>query len=174
MRTGFHGGLQRYPGCVKDQHEQARATVGQLINLTRAGELDTVVGALTMLTYIGDRQRERLRHILGALIEATGAMLLGKASSLKASGTFGADLRRADESVVDIDSLDPPVRATIRALLAEVNEHPEDTADQLDLAVAGEAQETVEAVALALQWTVDAVESCEDSGVPLPEWLHAS
>jgi hypothetical protein len=163
----------RYPRCVSDQHEKARATVGHLVSLTRAGEVDAVVGALTMLSYAGGR-RERLRHILGALIEATGAMLLGKAGELRYSGTFGADLRRADESIVDIDALDPPVRATIRALLAEINEHPEDAEDQLDLAVAGEAQATVEAVALALQWTVDAMESCEGSGVPLPQWLAAS
>lgn len=159
---------------MKDQQQQARATVGKLIVLTKAGELDTVVGALTMLTYTGNGHRERLRNILAALIEATGSMLLGKAGSLQSSGAFGVDLRRDDQSQVDIDSLEPPLRATIRALLAEINEHPDDAADQLDLAVAGEAHSTVEAVVLALQWTVDAVQSCEDNGLPTPEWLKAS
>jgi hypothetical protein len=73
---------------------------------------------------------------------------------------------------VEIDELDPPVRATIRALLAAVNEHPEDAADQIALAVAGGLQATAEVVVLALRWTVNAVESCAETGVPLPDWLR--
>ncbi len=147
---------------------------GQLINLVRAGELDTVVGSLNMLSYAGPAHRERLRLILASLIEAIGTMVTDKADSMEMSGAFAIDLRRADESAVDIDSLDPPVRATIRAILAQVNEHPDDAADQVDFAVAGGPQATVEVVVLALRWTVEAVESCEDHGLPTPEWLIAS
>jgi len=87
---------------------------------------------------------------------------------------FGLDLRRPDGTKVEIDELEPPVRATMRALLAQVNGHPEDAADQLDLAVAGTERATAEAVVLALRWTVNAVESCAESGVPLPDWLRAA
>jgi len=159
---------------MRDQRQEARATVGQLITLARAGRLDTVVGSLNLLTYAGTGRRERLAHILAALIEATGAMLRGKASRLRSTGTFAVDLRRPDESTVDIDSLEPPVRATIRALLAEINERPDDAADQVSFALAGDEQSAVEAVVLALHWTVDAVETCEDTGLPMPEWLIAS
>lgn len=90
------------------------------------------------------------------------------------SGMFAVDLRRPDGSEVDIDALDPPVRATIRALLAHVNGYPEDAADQIALAVAGGVRGTAEAVVLALRWAVNAVESCTESGVPLPEWLRSA
>jgi hypothetical protein len=66
------------------------------------------------------------------------------------------------------------VRATIRALLAHVNGYPEDGATQIDLAVAGGVQGTAEAVVLALRWAVNAVESCAESGVPLPDWLRSA
>lgn len=156
---------------MKDQRTQARVAAGRLINLARAGRLDTVVGSLNMLSYAGLEHRERLRQILAALIETIAAIVLGKAGSLELSGDFAADLRGPDQSTVDIDSLAPPVRAIIRAILAEVNEHPRDAADQIALAVAGGQQATVEVVVLALRWAVDAVESCAGNEVPMPEWL---
>jgi hypothetical protein len=159
---------------MRDQRTQAREMAGRLINLVRTGQLDTAVGSLNMLSYAGPAHRERLRLILAALIEGIAAMVIDKAGYLRMSGSFAVDLRRDDESVVDIDSLDPPVRATIRAILAQVNEHPEDAADQISFAVAGGRQATVEAVVLALRWTVNAVESCEDNGLPTPDWLVAS
>lgn len=159
---------------MRDQRTQTRAMAGRLIGLVRAGELDTAVGSLNMLSYAGPAHRERLRQILATFIEAIAAMVTDKADSMDMEGAFAVDLRRPDESVVDIDSLDPHVRATIRAILAQVNEHPEDADDQIGFAVAGGRQATVEAVVLALSWTVNAVESCEDNGIPTPEWLIAS
>jgi hypothetical protein len=147
---------------------------GRLINLVRVGELDTAVGSLSMLSYAGPAHRERLRQVLATLIEAIATMVTGKADSMDIGGAFAVDLRREDESAVDIDSLDPPVRAVIRAILAQVNDHPEDADDQIGFAVAGGRQASVEAVVLALRWTINAMENCEDVGLPTPEWLMAS
>jgi hypothetical protein len=158
---------------MTDQRTPALAMAGRLINLVRAGEMDTATGSLSMLSYAGPAHRERLRQVLAILIEAIAAMVTGKAGSMETSGLFAVDLRREDESAVDIDSLDPPVRAVIRAILAQVNDHPEDAAYQIGFAVAGGRQATVEAVVLALRWTVNAVENCEDIGLPTPEWLMA-
>ena len=152
----------------------ARAMVGRLVRLARDGELEAVVCSLSLLGYANPGQRQRMGQLLATLIETTSALLLGHAEPSPEFGMFGVDLRRPDGSTVDIDALDPPVRATIRALLAQVNGHPEDAAEQVELAVAGGDQAAAEAVVLALRWTVNAVESCTESGVPLPDWLLAA
>lgn len=156
------------------ERPDAQLAAGRLVRLARCGELELVVASLRLLTYSGAGRRERLRQILGALIEATAAITRARAAARQLSGVFGADLRRADESTVDIDTIDPPVRATIRALLAAVNDAPEDAADQVALAVAGGDRAAVEVVLLALDWTVNAVESCADCGVSPPNWLEAA
>jgi hypothetical protein len=152
----------------------ARETVGRLVNLARDGEVDAVVGSLSLLSYSDPEQRKRLRQILTTLIDTTSSLLLEHAEPSADNGMFAVDLRRPDGSEVEIDSLDPPVRATIRALLAYVNGSPEDGDAQIDLAVAGGVRGTAEAVVLALRWAVNAVESCAESGVPLPEWLRSA
>jgi len=150
---------------------RARDTVGRLVNLARDGKLGAVVGSLALLGYADTDERTRLRELLTALIEVTATLLRQHAEPSSELNMFGADLRRPDGSPVDIDELDPPVRATIRALLAQVNGHPEDATVQISLAVAGDERATADAVVLALRWTVNAVESCAESGVPLPDWL---
>jgi hypothetical protein len=149
-------------------------TVARLVNLARQGQVDAVVGSLSLLGYADPAQRERLRRILGTLIDATSTMLLQHAEPAAETGMFAVDLTDSDGSTVDIDELEPPVRATIRALLASVNGCPEDAADQVTLAVAGELRATAEVVVMALRWAVNAVESCAESGVPVPDWLHAA
>ncbi|MFL6144962.1 MAG: hypothetical protein ACJ72N_24245 [Labedaea sp.] len=144
-------------------------TAGRLVTMARAGELDAVAGSLTLLTFAGQRQNERLRLILGALIEANASMLIRRANAMGMNGTFGADLRQDDETTVDIDRLDPPVRATVRALLAQVNGCPDDAADQVSLALAGDQQACVKVIVLALQWTLNALEWCTDDA--RPDWL---
>ncbi|HEV2783080.1 MAG TPA: hypothetical protein VGX25_27175 [Actinophytocola sp.] len=147
----------------------ARATAGRLVTLARAGEWDAVRGSLSLLAYAGGGPQERLRHIVGELVEASASMVMWRAAGMGLSGTFSADLRRADESLIDIDGVDPPVRALIRAMLAAVNGCPEDAADQVALALAGGQQASVEVVVLALKWTVSALEWCADEA--RPEWL---
>lgn len=145
--------------------------VGQLVNLARSGELDMVAGSLSLMIYSGFGSRDRLRQILATLVEATGTMVRARAAALGLSGVISADLRRPDQSEVDIDVITPPMRATIRALLAEVNGCPADAADQVALAVAGDDRSTVDVIVLALGWTAEAVDSCAGCGVSPPQWL---
>jgi hypothetical protein len=72
---------------------------------------------------------------------------------------------------VDIDELRPEVRAIVRALLAEVNDHREDTFDQLELALDGAGEGLVDGVILVLLWTVSAMVWCEEHDEPAPGWL---
>ena len=154
---------------VADPRQEARSTAGRWVALARSGQLDAVTGSLALLSFAGRRQAERLRLILGALIEALATMLIWRAGSMGMDGAFAADLRRPDESAVDIDHLDPPVRATVRALLAQVNGCPQDADDQVALALAGGAEANMQVIVLALKWTVAALEWCETDA--RPEWL---
>jgi hypothetical protein len=151
---------------ARDPWLEARVTAGRLVALARAGELDAVTGSLNLLSFAG---RHRLRLILDALIEASASMLIRKAGSMGAHGTFTADIRGHDESALDIDGIDPPVRATIRALLAAVNGCPQDAAEQVTLAVAGGQRATVQVITLAIRWTVNAMDCVGDDA--RPDWL---
>jgi hypothetical protein len=154
---------------MADPRQEARRTAGRLVTLTRAGQLDAVTGSLTLLGFAGQRQEQRLRLILGALIEGLAVMVVHRAAAMGMTGTFGADLRGADAASVDIDGLTPPVRATVRALLAAVNGCPQDAEDQVALALAGGAKTNVEVIVLALRWTANALEWCADTD--RPTWL---
>ena len=141
-------------------------TAGRLVALVRDGELDAVTGSLNLLSLAGGH---RLRLILNALIDASASMLISKASTMGVRGTFTADIRQNDESMIDIDRVDPPVRATIRALLAAVNGCPQDAAEQVTLAVAGGQRATVQVITLAIRWTINAMDCVTDDA--RPDWL---
>jgi hypothetical protein len=155
---------------MEDTRLQARATARQFVVLARAGELDTVIGSVGMLSYTAWRPGERLPRILTALLEAIASMTLGRVDRSEADIGFVAGVRR-NGLPMDIDDLEPPVRATVRALLALINEHPEDASDQVTLALAGGRQASIDVIVLALLWTISALDVCERDGQPVPAWL---
>jgi hypothetical protein len=151
---------------------RARDTGCLLVALARAGDLDSVTSVVRVL--VEPNRRERLRHVLDELLSAAAEMMLRQTSGLGERAAIMLDLRRLDGSEVDIDELRPEVRAMVRALLAEVNEHPEDTVDQLDLALAGEPDALADGVTLVLMWTVSAMLWCKEHDEPAPGWLAAA
>jgi len=86
--------------------------------------------------------------------------------------TYALDLRDDEEFTVPIDELTPPLRATVRALLAELNGHTADAEYQLELALSERSlTTTLDVVVHALLWTIGLLEWCEATGAPAPEWL---
>jgi hypothetical protein len=154
---------------ASDPRQDAQTSAGHLVTLARAGDLNAVTGSLTLLSFTGQRLHERLRLILTALIEANASMVAHRARALGLTGTFAANLRLTDDSAFDIDRLTPPVRAAVRALLAQVNGCPQDAADQIELALAGGQRASVHVIVLVLRWTVNSLEWCEDDA--RPDWL---
>jgi hypothetical protein len=75
---------------------------------------------------------------------------------------------------VDIDSLAPPVRAAIRALLAQINGHDADVAYQFDLAMAAGHPAAIDAIMVVLGWGMDQLDWCRHHHVPAPEWIAAA
>lgn len=92
-------------------------------------ELETVVDRA------GDDLRVYVRAVVAELIRvATTAVRFGIGNQSDRTA-YSIDLRDSTDDQVSIDELDPPARATIRAMLAELNGSTEDASIQLDLAV---------------------------------------
>ena len=155
-----------------DIQTQARGTARQLVNQTRIGDLDTVSLMVRLLADPG--QRSQLRVVLAELLRASAAMVLRQVGDDDPDCSIVLDLRRADGSTVDIDSLRPEVRAMVRALLAEAHGHAEDTDAQVDLALAGTPTGLTEGITMVLMWTVSALRWCESNDEPTPAWLDAT
>jgi hypothetical protein len=79
-----------------------------------------------------------------------------------------------DEQAIDIDETSPPVRASVRALLAQLNGHSEDALIQVDLALTDSSfQATLEVFAHVLLWTIGMLKWCDANDVARPQWLGA-
>ncbi|PWW62726.1 hypothetical protein [Actinokineospora spheciospongiae] len=152
--------------------EHPRGMARRLVAVTRGGGADPrgTDGALDVLT--GPDRHERLTAVLHELVVATADMMLLRADTPVAEKAFVLDLRDEDGQPVVVDQLDPPVRALVRALLAELNGRPEDTDFQLSLALReDERYDPVDVLVLALLWTVGSIEWCEENDAPTPGWL---
>ena len=157
---------------MRSPRQAARATIANLVTLVSHGGWDAVAGSLGLLSWTGSAQRDRLRHILIELVELTAEMLQAKATALGSSGIFEMDLRRPDNSVVEIDTLDPPLRATMRALLAQVNGRSMDTADQVDRVLFGGQRAATESILVTLRWATSMLDWCRYNEVAAPDWLE--
>jgi hypothetical protein len=153
-----------------DTTERARTTARLLVELTRAGDLDGISRIVHLLTGSADPRRERLRHVLVELLDAAATMVLRQTRDL-GNTVVMLDLRRTNGSTVDIDQLRPEVRATVRALLAKVNDYEEDLAIQLELALRGDPDGLADGATLVLLWTVSAMTWCAENDEPAPGWL---
>jgi hypothetical protein len=150
----------------------ARHTIGNLITLARADSWDAVTGSLQLLAFAGPACTDRLRYILSELVELTAATVLAKAEAMGMAGLFQADLRRPDESTVDIDSVEPPLRATLRAFLARINGRPEDATDQIELVLQGGYRATINAILVTLRWAINLLDWFRHNDLAAPDWFE--
>jgi hypothetical protein len=157
-----------------DITERARTMARLLVNLVRIGDLSEVSRIVRALAEPTGAQRVRLRQMLTELLSASTAMVLRQTGGIGQEAAIVVDLRRVDGSTVDIDELCPEVRAVVRAFLAEVNEHSEDTAVQLALALQGDPDGLVDGILLVLLWTASAMTWCEEHDEPAPRWLSST
>ncbi|WP_156892989.1 hypothetical protein [Actinokineospora enzanensis] len=152
--------------------EHPRGVARRLVAVTRGGDLDPrgPSGALDVLA--GPDHRDRLAAVLRELVVATADMMLCRAESTGPDKAFVLDLRDDEGAPVRVDTLDPPVRALVRALLAQLNGRPEDVDYQLELAMREDPRfDPVDVLVLALLWTVGSIEWCERHDAPTPGWL---
>jgi len=112
----------------------AQATAHRLVHCVLDSDPDGLTSALETVVDQGDHLRSYVRDVVAELIQVAATAVRDSAGT-PGEVAFAVDLRDDEDTTVSIDELAPPVRATIRALLADLNGHPEDAAFQLDLAV---------------------------------------
>jgi hypothetical protein len=158
---------------------EAQATAHQLVHCVldadQAGLTETLE---TVAAHPADELRTYVREIVAELINVATTAVRESAGPLRNRAAFAIDLRDDDNDRVGIDDLEPPVRATIRAMLADLNDSPEDASFQLDLAVRGVGESTgfeagLDTVRRALTMTIGLLHWSEQSepleGVMYPE-----
>ena len=154
---------------------QIRARARALVAMARDGDTTGLVEALDPLTSEQAAGGPSTYQVVGELISAAVQMVSLRAGDMPAQTLFAVDIRDDTDNAVAIDHLEPPLRATIRALLAELNGHPDDARFQLELALRDiDLESTLEVVVHALLWTIGMLEWCEQEGVDAPDWLRGA
>ncbi|GGS36762.1 MULTISPECIES: hypothetical protein [Actinokineospora] len=148
--------------------EHPRGIARRLVTVTRGGAAPGVDAPLDLLG--GPDERTRLRAVIRELVDATAAMLLHRGGD-NPDHLYLLDLRDAEGNEVSVDDLTPPVRALVRAVLADLNGRPEDVDVQLELSVRNEGGDPLSVLVLALLWTVGSLEWCEAHDADPPAWL---
>ncbi|ONI82820.1 hypothetical protein ALI144C_17250 [Actinosynnema sp. ALI-1.44] len=154
---------------------QARAGARELVTVARQGDTTGVFDVLRKLTGSDDIAGADTRLVVGQLVSASAQMMLLRVGAQPQDVTYAVDLRDDDEFAVPIDELEPPLRATVRALLAQLNGRPDEADFQLDLALCEQTvPTTLDVVVHSLLWTIGLLEWCEAEAQSPPEWLSAN
>jgi hypothetical protein len=146
----------------------------QLVGVMRRNDDECMVLEMARLT--ADRANGgRESHLIACeLIAALSQMMLTAAGPEHedVDRTYGLELTGDDNNQLDIDQTSPPIRAAVRALLAELNGHSDEALFQVDLALREISfKATIEVLAHIVLWTIGMLEWCDTNGVPRPRWL---
>lgn len=141
---------------MRSEDPEAQATAHQLVHCVLEADSVGLTETLeTVAAHPADDLRPYVREIVAELINVATTAVRDCAGPLRDRAAFAIDLRDDENDRVGIDDLDPPVRATIRAMLAELNNSPDDASFQLDLAVRGVDHRTgLDTVRRALTMTI--------------------
>ena len=122
---------------MRSEDPEAQATAHQLVHCVLQADSAGLTQTLeTVADHSGDELAPYVREVVAELINVATEAVRGSTSRFR-NAAFAVDLRDDADDQVGIDELDPPVRATIRAMLAELNGSPDDASFQLELAVRG-------------------------------------
>jgi hypothetical protein len=143
---------------MRSEDPEAQATAHQLVHCVLDADSDGLTETLETVVDPVHELRPYVREVVAELINvATSAVRasVSRAGPLPGNAAYAVDLRDDADDRVGIDELEPPVRATIRAMLAELNGSPDDASFQLDLAVRGVDRRTgLDTVRRALTMTI--------------------
>jgi hypothetical protein len=150
---------------MRSEDHEAQATAHQLVHCVLEADSDGLTETLdTVVDHPVSELRTYVREVVAELINVATAAVRNSAGQFFGSAAFAVDLRDDANDRVGIDELDPPVRATIRAMLADLNDAPDDASFQLDLAVRGVDRRTgLDTVRRALTMTIGLLHWSEQS-----------
>jgi hypothetical protein len=143
-----------------------------LVAIRRRDE-DEVIGVLMRLADSAD----------GVLPEATWELAAANADMLRGvqnsdEEPFGLALYGEPGETVEIDEVEPALRATVRMLLAMVNGNERDARLQLEIVAAEAPSEMTQVFLHEAGWTLALLEGVrdlrgtEEEEVPIPQWLR--
>jgi hypothetical protein len=169
----FDASPRGYPARVDDRELlRARASARELVHVARDGDTGRVYDTLRDITGPQHTDGADTRMIVCQLVSASAQMMLLRVDSPADDVTYAVDLRDDEQFNVPIDDLAPPLRATVRALLAELNGQSAEAGFQIDLALDAEnMQGKLDVVVHLLLWTIGLLEWCEAADMPAPDWL---
>jgi len=156
---------------MTEQHPRSQAR--QLVEFMHHNDDESMVLELARLTADRAKGGRQSHLIICELISALARMLLTASGPAGANdSTYGLELTNDDDQQIAIDEASPPVRAAVRALLAQLNEHAEDALFQVELALREDTfKVTLEVFAHVLLWTKGMLEWCDTNNMPRPRWL---
>jgi hypothetical protein len=141
---------------MHSEDHEAQATAHQLVHCVLEADSEGLTETLeTVVDQPVDELKPYVREVVAELINVATTAVRGSTAQMFGNAAFAVDLRDDANDRVAIDELDPPVRATIRAMLAELNGSPDDASFQLDLAVRGiDRRNGLDTVRRALTMTI--------------------
>jgi hypothetical protein len=150
-----------------------RLQARQLVDVMRRNDDESMVLEMARLTADRENGGRDSYLITSELIAALSQMMLTAAGPEQdADRSYGLELTGDENEQLDIDKTSPPIRAAVRALLAELNGHSEETLFQVELALRDNSfKATIEVLAHVVLWTIGMLEWCDTNGIVRPQWL---
>lgn len=118
---------------MRSEGSTAQVTAHRLVHCVLDSDSDGLTSALETVVEQGDEFKPYVRGVVAELVQVGASAVRHTIGPDKPM--YAVELRDATNDNLSIDELEPPVRATVRALLADLNGCPEDAEFQLDLAV---------------------------------------
>lgn len=151
---------------------RARKWARVLLDDLECQRLEHVAVMLYEVTESTGAEHALLGPLLTELTRATAEMTAAQSLAPLDKVAYRLSISTLDGVPVVVDQLDPPVRAVLRAVLAQLHHDPADAQEQVDLATAAAADRGgIDAVLHALLWTQYSWRGCRALGIAPPQWL---
>jgi len=153
-----------------NDREVVRAIIVGTVSALRRGEEDEAVMLWTKLVAASDETaRDSVRELASANVEMLFS-LVGSAEGGEVLVVDGTDL---DGRPISIDDVEPAQRAATRIMLAYAHGSAEDAELQLDLVASAPESEEMRVVFVHLLcWAVGLLDTCDEEGSAVPNWLR--
>lgn len=143
--------------------ERTGGTVAELLYQYERNGWQVAECSLTLIAEVDREDRGgRLRAVLTDLVHDIARLLRLQAAFCGVEGPCHVEAVLPDGTPLDIDEVVPPVRAAVRALLADYNDCPDDVDDQIDLVLRAERDAVVRAVLVLLNLASGLNRWCRD------------
>ena len=148
---------------------EVRLLVRTAVDRMQASDPDGALEALTAVYRAADRGP---REAADVLADASADMLKSLCVQVGDGAPIKMQLGDTEGNEIPIDDIDPPLRASFRAVMALVNADEQSADVQLGLVFdRHDPEEDTVALLHLLLWTTDLLAACREGGAHAPDWL---